>query len=277
MNEVRFYGYKHWTLEEVPRCFYVGKGLESRPQSSRQRNHKWYAIVKRLGIRVEVCLGPVTNEEACDWEILNIELEKTFTTNHDHNDDNDIGCNLDRGGRGVVGYVWTKQQRKNVSERITGEGNPMFGKRGVDSPNFGKRRIGHGREVICGCGKILWVKNSSGQKFCSKQCYIKYHPNKDPKVRAKLSKIRLQPEFNAKVLLKQKQTMSSKEWKEKHTGENASNSCAIEQWTKDNVFVARYVSIREASIRTNTCYSSIHSVLRGKTKTANGFVWKRSI
>jgi hypothetical protein len=24
----RFYGYKHWTLEEIPRCFYVGKGIK---------------------------------------------------------------------------------------------------------------------------------------------------------------------------------------------------------------------------------------------------------
>lgn len=35
-----FYGYKHWTLEEFPRCFYVGKGIASRAYSKRSRNHK---------------------------------------------------------------------------------------------------------------------------------------------------------------------------------------------------------------------------------------------
>lgn len=31
MDERCFYGYKHWTLENVSRCFYVGKGLRGRP------------------------------------------------------------------------------------------------------------------------------------------------------------------------------------------------------------------------------------------------------
>ncbi len=60
-----FFGYKHWTNEELPRCFYVGKGLSGRSHLFRNRNHKWNAIVKRYGIRVEICVGPMTNEEAC--------------------------------------------------------------------------------------------------------------------------------------------------------------------------------------------------------------------
>jgi hypothetical protein len=67
-DPIRFYGYKHWTLEEVPRCFYVGKGIKDRAHS-KDRGKKWHAIVERLGLRVEECAGPMTNRRACTWEI----------------------------------------------------------------------------------------------------------------------------------------------------------------------------------------------------------------
>ena len=113
-DPARFYGYKHWTLEEVPRCFNVGKGLVNRPCSHDKRNHKWHAIVKRFGLRVEVCFGPVTNDEARAWEIENIEFEKTFSMNHSH-DDTDVGCNFTRGGEGNEGWVPTKETRDNIA------------------------------------------------------------------------------------------------------------------------------------------------------------------
>jgi len=116
MDDVRFYGYKHWTFEEVPRCFYVGKGLLNRPSDSLHRNHKWKAITKRLGRQVEVCFGPVTNEEAITWEIENIEFEKTFTINHSHDDDTDIGCNFTLGGEGMSGHKDSKETRERKKQ-----------------------------------------------------------------------------------------------------------------------------------------------------------------
>lgn len=99
----KFYGYKHWTLESVPRCFYVGKGLRDRPEKRNQRNHKWKAIVVRFGYRVEICVGPISNEEACLWEIAEIHHEGTFFRIHNH-DELDIGCNFTHGGDGVSGW-----------------------------------------------------------------------------------------------------------------------------------------------------------------------------
>lgn len=105
--DARFYCYKHWTLEETPRCFYVGKGLKYRPfhRKKKERGKKWHAIVEKYGLRVEVCIGPVTNEEACAWEIEQIRLEETFTS--------DIGCNFTRGGGGTTGT-----KRPDVSARM---------------------------------------------------------------------------------------------------------------------------------------------------------------
>lgn len=172
---MRFYGYKHWTLEDHPRCFYVGKGLNGRSHQRQRRNHKWHAIVKRYGLRIEVCFGPVTNEEACAWEIEHIELMKTFSVNHSHDDSDDIGCNFTKGGEGVTGH-----RHKPGSLNHKGSLNPMFGRRGVNNPNFGSHR--RGQMITCKCGKIKWFKQSridAGRgKFCSKTCYVKFHPTR---------------------------------------------------------------------------------------------------
>ncbi len=130
MTDVRFYGYKHWTLEDPPRCFNVGKGLKKRPWNAhlKRRNHKWYAISSRLGLRVEVCIGPVTNEEACAWEIEWIARENTFSTNHSHTDDADIGCNFTKGGEGTSGHkvINSPEARRKMS--IAHKGKPTWNK-----------------------------------------------------------------------------------------------------------------------------------------------------
>lgn len=129
----RFYGYKHWTLEESPRCFYVGKGLKPRPfhRKKNERGRKWHAVVEQYGLRVEVCVGPVTNEEACVWEIEQIAIENTFSVNHHHHS-GDVGCNFTRGGDGTVGLKRpdvsarqrlprTDEYRKKMSEAMRGK------------------------------------------------------------------------------------------------------------------------------------------------------------
>lgn len=113
----RCYGYKHWTLEEHPRCFYVGKGVAGRAESNRSRNHKWHAIVKRFGIHVEICVGPITDDAAFQWEIENIASERTFSAIHEHDCD-DIGCNFTIGGDGVVGRRQTAAERALRSQRL---------------------------------------------------------------------------------------------------------------------------------------------------------------
>ena len=114
-NDLRFYGYKHWTLEDQPRCFNVGKGLKGRPFQKNNRNHKWLTIVKRYGLRVEICIGPIEHFDACSWEIEWIAKEDTFTINHSHDDPNDIRCNFTRGGEGGFGRIRSDQERAQHS------------------------------------------------------------------------------------------------------------------------------------------------------------------
>lgn len=110
-----YYGYKHWTLEETPRCFYVGKGRKIRPYTHQGRNHKWHAVVKRYGLRVEVCVEMTTNDEICAWEIATIALERTLSKNHSHDDSTDIGCNFTRGGNGKDECHTTAETRAKQS------------------------------------------------------------------------------------------------------------------------------------------------------------------
>lgn len=117
-----FYGYKHWTLEITPRCFYVGKGLKRRSSQTHKgsRNHKWHAVVKRFGLRVEVCVGPVVHEDVRTWEIAQIAQENTFSISHAHDDSDDIGCNFTRGGEGTVGWHHHESANRKRSETLRG-------------------------------------------------------------------------------------------------------------------------------------------------------------
>jgi hypothetical protein len=125
MGSVRYYGYKHWTLEEPSRQLNVGKGIKGRAESRGKRNHKWHAIVKRHGLRVEICIGPVTNEEACAWEIATIAETDAFTTNHSHDDPTDIRCNFTRGGEGSEGYKHTSEALLKIQHRNIGNQNAL--------------------------------------------------------------------------------------------------------------------------------------------------------
>ncbi len=149
----RFYGYKHWTIENIPRCFNVGKGIKGRSSQVKNRNHKWHAIVKRFGLHVEVCIGPVSNEKACIWEIETISEMKTFSTNHSHDDMNNIGCNFTLGGEGTPGRVKSIAERTHHSIMMKGKSSPNKGK--TMSDMFGNQ--------ICVGNRVAYA--SRGREF----------------------------------------------------------------------------------------------------------------
>jgi len=125
MTETTYFGYKHWTLESPPRCFYVGKGINNRPFEKRSRNHKWHSVVKRHGYKVEVCVQLSSNDDACRWEVEQIEFEKTYSENHNHDETVEVGCNFTRGGDGSIGFSHKESTKKLLSQKASGH------KRGV--------------------------------------------------------------------------------------------------------------------------------------------------
>lgn len=49
---------------------------------------------------------------------------------------------------------------------------------------------------------------------------------------------------------------------------------AVLQYDKDNALIAEYSSIKEAALAVSTTSTVIVGALRGRTKTAKGFIWK---
>ena len=94
-----YFGYKHFTKEKVPRCFYVGKGKIKRPYQLKGRNKKHLNVVAKYGCNVVVCIGPASNNEICEWEKQEIEREQTYH----YSDISGIGCNFTLGGEGTPG------------------------------------------------------------------------------------------------------------------------------------------------------------------------------
>jgi len=176
MSDVRFYGYKHWTLEEVPRCFYVGRGVDKRPHNTRDRNHKWKSVVKRFQMRVEVCVGPITVENANTWEIKNIEFEGTFTTNHSHVDDLDIGCNFTRGGDGSCGTIITEETREKM--RVATKEAWTHPKRRLKQTlaNLGRKHTIEARNNMKKAQKhAMWKMGANNAIACAVEQYTKMH------------------------------------------------------------------------------------------------------
>jgi hypothetical protein len=136
-EDVRFFGYKHMTLEAVPRCFYVGKGTTRRP-FSRSRSKKWHAVVAEYGLRVEVCIGPVSNRTAIEWEITHIAAEGTYSKCTALRNPDNIGCNFTLGGDGAVGCPRTEKQKAEISERFRRPKTPEHREK-LRQANLGKK------------------------------------------------------------------------------------------------------------------------------------------
>lgn len=71
----------------------------------------------------------------------------------------------------------------------------------------------------------------------------------------------------------------SKALKGKYMGENCINHLnrKVEQYTKDGIYIKSFPSISDAA-RENCCdVSNISKVLRGKIKTAYGFIWRYAV
>lgn len=137
----RFYGYKHWTREPVPRCFYVGKGTKRRPfdHTVGKRSKKWLAVVERYGLTVEVCLGPTTDPEVKNWEVAQIQAEGTYSKCTSLRSLEGIGCNFTLGGEGAVGVARTPEQKAAIGNRFRKPKTPEHREK-LRLANLGKRQ-----------------------------------------------------------------------------------------------------------------------------------------
>lgn len=126
----KFYVYEDWTLEEIPRCFYVGKGTEKRIRSIKRNAHHTH-IVKHLGIKREIVFTTEIHQEAIDYEIALIATRNTFNLDP-RITLKDIRCNRTIGGEGVTGHIHSEESKRKNSESNQiaqlGDKNGMYGR-----------------------------------------------------------------------------------------------------------------------------------------------------
>lgn len=117
-----FYVYKDWTLEETPRCFYVGKGNLARVEDLR-RNQVHERIVRKHGIRREIVITTMIEADALQFEVELISHHKTYV----NGGDGWWGANLTLGGEGVSGLKHTAEARQKMSLAKRGKPSTFTG------------------------------------------------------------------------------------------------------------------------------------------------------
>ena len=186
-----YFGYKHWTLEDPPRCFNVGKGGSGRAGQKSSRNHKWHAISKHLGLRVEICVKFMchnhehgigekcqANENARAWEIEQIVAMDTFSTNHSHDDPNDIGCNFTLGGEGLSGWHHSEETIRKIRAGNLGK---VCVTKGMPRTDADKRKISQALKGVLKGRKLTpeHVRNrtlaQTGKRRCCRICHVPGH------------------------------------------------------------------------------------------------------
>lgn len=114
--ERRFYVYEFIRLD-TNEPFYVGKGCGNRVNDMHRGRSPWFKnIIKKHGAVSNIIADNLTETEAYEAEVW-------FIYEYKHILDYNL-VNLDDGGRGAT----------------NGESNPMYGKRGILSPIFGRKK-----------------------------------------------------------------------------------------------------------------------------------------
>jgi hypothetical protein len=154
-----FFVYVDWTLENVPRTFYVGKGNKDRIQK-RERNAYWKSIAAKYGWRRDVILATKDEQFALEQEIVTIREFKTY--HYDRNDG--WGCNFTRDGEGTSGHPRTPKQLASLAIRnSTHEGQLITAKMIQAAADAKRGKPGH-RLGKTNEGARRWCASEDGKK-----------------------------------------------------------------------------------------------------------------
>lgn len=246
-----FFVYLDWTQEIVPRCFYVGKGLEERINKY-ERNSDWKVIADTFGWRREVVCASCVEDDAYADEKWLIAYHDTF---------NGWGANLNEGGRGQKsGWKHTKASRIKISEAQKGH---VPWSRGKKHPTAGpKISI-----------KMRGLKRTEETKEKLRESALKRAPISDT-TRQKMSHAKLgchlstthKANISSSLIghLASTKTRTKLQLSQPHRR-------SVLQSTLDGNLVKIFNSIKEATRLTGV--KNIGLCCHGTRRTAGGFVW----
>lgn len=108
--------------------FYVGKGTrclkkhDGRAHVTHNRTNHWQNIVAKHGLLVEVVAWFAENEDC-------LRMERDLIAYYGRATDGGCLCNLTLGGEGSTGLPLSVEARRKLSEAISGERHPNWGKK----------------------------------------------------------------------------------------------------------------------------------------------------
>lgn len=98
--------------------FYIGIGKLQRAYSEKERNDIWHKIVAKTDYEVEILFEDLSWDKA-------VQKEKEFIALYGRKNNNTgILSNMTDGGEGTLGVVYSKERKKNMSNKYSGAGNP---------------------------------------------------------------------------------------------------------------------------------------------------------
>jgi hypothetical protein len=248
------YLYRHIRLDKNE-PFYIGIGSDDKGQYKRAKNMVdrsvfWHKIVKKTGYQVEIMLDNLNWEEACQKEIEFIKLYGRI--------DLGKGClvNLTDGGEGVLGFLFTDEQKIANSKRLKilykkGLVNGFLGKNHSEESN-NKNRISH-----------LGRKHSDSTKEKMSLDRLGKKKSVEHKEKIGLSNLGKQHSDYSKQIISQK---AKKRFSE---GNHPSNKIVLD-FSNGNT----YQSLKEAHLSQNIySYSYMKNMLNGSQKNKTAFMY----
>jgi len=252
-----FYVYEDYTLEDSPRCFYVGKGTFQRVMnfSFKHRNSMHSCIALKYGICRRIVLIIENENEAYEFEIKRIYELKTFVQASDYV----WGANFTCGGAGIIGRKHDFETRARISNSLKGHRSWNLGRKLSKETRRKLSEIHLGRKKSEET-KLKMSLASLGKKMSD----AARKKMSDSKTGTVLSDEHKKNIGNAIRGRKQtfEQIMHRAEFSHKK----------VQQFTVDGLLVATFSSITEATKITGV--TNIGNVANGKRKIAGGFVWK---
>lgn len=190
----------------------------------------------------------------------------------------------------VLKERWSNDEeyKHKMLERLSGTNNPMYGKHGFFHPRFGsKHSTGTKQKQALGRSKPIQQYTKAGElvaeyygaKEASKQTGIVYEniiqaANGKAKTAGGFVWIYMNAECSEVKTIRKKRTISQESEKKRIDCLRKKTIKSVGQYTKEGEFIATFSSIVEAANQTDTKACSISSCLKGRYKTANGYVWR---
>lgn len=262
MEEAKWYIYRHRRLD-TNEIFYIGLGSSkyyARAVTKYSRNILWTNIISKTEYSIEILVEKLTKEDAKELEMFLIELYGRR--------DLGTGClaNFTNGGDGISGLSEEGRQRK--IDKMSGENNHNFGKKGEESIHYGVKRSKEtgdriskaniGREGIKGELNHMFGKCGEDNPLY-----------KIPRPQEVRDKIR-----NSKVGVPNKaaDTLRS-EAHRKRVSERSKGNKSRSRWVLDLEMGVYYTSAREASKYKNINYSTLIDYLKGKYPNKTSLIY----